>query len=1089
MSSPPAVSFRYLSRLQRTLAAAGMRALVAIGSCAAAGMARAQVVPFEGAAPGMIEAGIPAFVVLGPESIGLSGPPTDLRQMPDGRMLVVARTELALGDGVRWEVYRQADSERGHDTVNVAIGTDGVIYAGVDGGFGRVDFGPDGKWRLTAVAALPAGDAKTVRHVPTNVIVTDGGWYWHSGSGAVISWQPGATPRIVGDANTVGAVFTLGSDRFISNRSDGSLLRATGDRVEIVIPAAHTTPNDTITCGTVFDATHLLVGTNAEGLKLFDGAQLSPFPAPGLPANRRINDLCGTGGGYFAAALDNTGIVFLDDAGHIVQTLDRNLDNRLGRVQRLFYASGSLWALLNEGIARIRFPSRLSGFESLVATGLSSAQPIRHEGRLWLRADGRAQRGIYSPEGRLLRFVDDSPTGSFVHSLSTQLGPLTATNETGIYRLREGDWQLVAPGIPYARIDVPSVDGRRWLYVARDELGWITGPDDGFAVTRFPHPGLGDVYGVFADATGAVWLELGYARIGRIRCDRDEPRLEIFTSADGVTDGWVNIFIIDGRAYFNIAAHLFHFDETQRRLTDDTELVRRYPAMAGIVGRPVRDSRGRLWVTANGSVHIVTDAPSTGDEELHVGGMPFHFTVEKDGVMWLHETRRLLRYDPAIPEPPPPPPLRAILSQVHLSTSDRHLFAVGSELAPLPYSDNSLVVHYLAPGAPFGQSVTFEVRLDGTGSDWLPSGSTGSTAFNRLKEGRYTLRVRPRLGSTLGEETTLAFSIRPPWFRTPLAYVLYFLSAAALVLGCAWWLSYLDRREKARLEYLVGERTSALNDANTRLERQVHETLDKAAALSASEERFRKLNEDLERRVQDRTAELTASNRELEAFSYSISHDLRAPLRNISGFADLLRRRLHEPADTETARFLNIVSSESVRLGQLIDALLVFSRLGRSELKLQPVMLLDLVEQSRTDLAADIGQRPVEFRVGSLPTVLADPTLLRQVFANLLSNALKFTRGRTPAVIEIGATPGEKPDEQIIFVRDNGVGFDPKYTEKLFGVFQRLHHAREFEGTGIGLANVRRIIVRHGGRVWAEGHPGEGATIYFTLPGAAAGPA
>jgi light-regulated signal transduction histidine kinase (bacteriophytochrome) len=234
-----------------------------------------------------------------------------------------------------------------------------------------------------------------------------------------------------------------------------------------------------------------------------------------------------------------------------------------------------------------------------------------------------------------------------------------------------------------------------------------------------------------------------------------------------------------------------------------------------------------------------------------------------------------------------------------------------------------------------------------------------------------------------------------------------------------------------------------------------------------------------------RTAQLEATNAELEAFSYSVSHDLRAPLRHIEGFTDLLRRSSASPEQQN--HHLQRISEAAVRMGRLIDDLLTFSRMGRSEMRYVTLSLNRLVEEVRQELAPETQGREVNWRVLPLPEVTGDPELLRLVMYNLLANAVKYTRGRSPAEIEIGAETS--PNEAVIYVRDNGVGFDMQYADKLFGVFQRLHHADEFEGVGIGLANVRRIITRHGGRTWAAGRPGEGATFYFTMPLRAAGAA
>ena len=226
---------------------------------------------------------------------------------------------------------------------------------------------------------------------------------------------------------------------------------------------------------------------------------------------------------------------------------------------------------------------------------------------------------------------------------------------------------------------------------------------------------------------------------------------------------------------------------------------------------------------------------------------------------------------------------------------------------------------------------------------------------------------------------------------------------------------------------------------------------------------------------------LQAANKELEAFSYSVSHDLRAPLRHIDGYAALLSKTAGESLNDKARRYLQTISDSAKQMGQLIDDLLVFSRMGRQEMLRSTVNLNQLIKTVIHDLRLDLQGKTISWTIGALPEVPGDPAMLRQVFANLISNAVKFTATRPEPRIEISAIQ-QTPGEITLYVRDNGVGFDMQYVNKLFGVFQRLHRNDEFEGTGIGLANVRRIIHRHGGRTWAEGVPDHGATFYVSLP-------
>jgi signal transduction histidine kinase len=259
-----------------------------------------------------------------------------------------------------------------------------------------------------------------------------------------------------------------------------------------------------------------------------------------------------------------------------------------------------------------------------------------------------------------------------------------------------------------------------------------------------------------------------------------------------------------------------------------------------------------------------------------------------------------------------------------------------------------------------------------------------------------------------------------------------------------------------------------LRKSNEDLQREINERTRAAEKIAA-------LNEEL--RLQ--TVKLEAVNRELEAFGYSVSHDLRAPLRHIDGYVDLLREKSSVLGE-EGMRYMKVISDSATQMGTLIDNLLAFSRMGRSALQPVRVDTAALVEQVREELSTDTKGRNIEWKIGDLPPVLVDKTLFKQVWMNLLGNAIKYTRNRGKAEISIGCV--ENQSEFEFCIKDNGAGFDMKYADKLFGIFQRLHFKEEFEGTGIGLANVQRIIARHGGRTWAHGEVNIGAAFYFTLP-------
>ena len=800
----------------------------------------------QGSLPGYIETGSPPFVLLGPEALGLSAAPVDLQQMPDGRLLAFGRGELALGDGVRWEVFRQADDDPPVDTMSVAIDQTGDIYTGMSGGFGRIVFGKNGRWRHVLVEKSPAELGNTLT-VLTEVSTVGDRWFWAWGSGPIVAWRPGQTAKIVGRLNAAHRVFALGSTVHVSDQSNGALFRLENDAfISVALPNVHYV-DQTITSAVPLQDGSTLMGTISIGLLRYDGTTIRPLISQGeLSGEHRINDLCDLGHGMLAVALDNVGVVFIDQTGRTLQSLDRSLDNRLSRVKRLVRTSGgALWALLNDGIVRIGFPTRISSFESMVTTGLAFSQPFRHQGRLWLMSDGKAQRGLYNEDHRLVGFEVDTP-GPYLTQLVALGDDWIASTHDGIFRHEPtGGWTPLAQGPISPQIRPEPVERDCWLYVAENETGWLRRTGDRYVFERFPQPEMGHAYGSLTDAEGVFWAELGAAKVARVKPTLPKPTVEVLGKEAGVPDGWAQLFTFEGEARINLPNKMLRFDRDTRQFVPDTELLRRVPKLAGAIGRPSGDALGRLWITRPENVHVVDPHSPTKNESVEVvpeGLRPIYFTPQTDGAVWMNEPMRLARFDPSMPGPERVS-LTAMITRVELPASGDVLYPVANHIADIPTTDNMLLVHYLAPNLPYGQSVTFEVQLDDVGDRWISTGSTGSITFNHLDAGTHHLRVRPRVGSQIGDEAHLTFAILAPWYRTRLAYGLFGAGALGLIIFAIWLSTYFERREKTHLEELVAIRTLELNSSNRELARQIHETTEKALALRASDDRFRRLSD------------------------------------------------------------------------------------------------------------------------------------------------------------------------------------------------------------------------------------------------------
>ncbi|MEO6995254.1 MAG: hypothetical protein ABI273_16730, partial [Lacunisphaera sp.] len=772
-------------------------------------------------APGLIETGAPLFEVRTYQTLGLDSPPTDLHVLPDGRLILFAGQQIAIGDGVRWERFQQAANDPLVPAETAAVDRDGAIYMGVAGGFARVEFGDDARWHLRLVAHWTSEDPA---HLPILrfAVQTGDDWFWHGDSGPLVAWRPGQTARVVGRADTLEQVIRLHDEFFLSDRTAGGLWRIETNKFSPVEYAPDFTSRDTITCAVPFGSDQLLVGTFGRGLKLFDGKTTREFPNTGhLGEGMHINAICQVADGFFAAAVESHGLVFFNREGRTIEVLDHRLDHQLTHIRSLYVTGGTIVGLLSEGIVRVEFPSRSSNYEPLAATRLTTVEPLRMDGRLWLNADGSMLRGDYDAHGLIDGFEVDTPAEHFVFTVSTAMGSAIVSTERGTFRRMGDQWKLVAPELNNLRVIADAPVEGRWLYAAQKEIGWMRLTETGVALERFSVPALGSPYGYEIAADGSTWIEQGNARVVRVKMVAGKPVVETYGKDDGLPEGWVQIFALDGRVNFNMDGRIFRFVESSHRFEVDEQFARDFPGITNIAGRPARDALGRVWITANGSVHVLEGERGHWhdlNEPMPPGFLPYAFIFETGGVVWMHSDRRLVRFDPAMPRAAVVP-FRAIFSQLNFTASGRTVFPTTPTLPPLEANDSSFSARFLAPNSPFGSAVDFEVELEGVDSRWSSTGAGGSATFNHLKAGDYVLRVRPRAGGIVGGEAVLAFTVLPPWYLTGWAYLGYVLGVIGVAVLVVRTVSILERREKVRLELLVEERTQELNAGSERRRR------------------------------------------------------------------------------------------------------------------------------------------------------------------------------------------------------------------------------------------------------------------------------
>ncbi|MCP4902800.1 MAG: hypothetical protein GY906_38045 [bacterium] len=821
----------------------------------------------------------------------------------------------------------------------------------------------------------------------------------------------------------------------------------------------------------------LLVGTQEDGLYLMhlsDG-HLEQFQTEVDDELRKFRIYHGIDlpNGDFVLATYSGGAFVVDRTGRLVHRLDKSTgvaDNSVWHT--MIDQEGSLWLALNRGLSRVDILSPITAFDEAAGLEGTVETIVRHEGLLYVGTsdglfflrDGRFHRtqGVGNLCWYLLSFEDpDTPMDDDL---------LVGTNN-GIYEVDEGVGRLIARCLNAYQILQSRLDPNRFfvadhdgVFALRLENGRWRNEGRFAAVTQ-------EVESMVMDATGALWL--GTAMDGVIRLSSTSENEQTLDEVDrfGLEDGLptltnVRVVLIGDELLFATPEGLFAFDSDQHRFTPDHRLE------TGVEGRPldylrvVPENDGDVWLGLRGPMRVaMADLQEGGTyrlEEAPFLRLPsagiYALLSENDGITWIGGVSGLFRYDEGI-DSSFDHQVQVLIRRVKgadgavlYGGADNEAKGTITHTPPLTYRQNSIQFEYSATSFIDEHSNTFSYRLEGFEEQWSEWSRTTSKEYTNLREGHYRFAVKARTPDGLeGSAASFAFRISPPWYRTLWAYGAFVAFALGLLYVVERERSSKHIREKAELEGMVRQRTSELVDYTLELETTQED--------------------------------LRESRAELEAFSYSVSHDLQAPLRRIRGFSKMLLTGHKDELNAEGQRLLGRIVGNAEELSELVDALLTLSRLSRSKIVKEDLDISSLAHEIVDELRESDPDRLVDCAIESDIQANGDPTLVRVILTNLLGNAWKFTRNTAEARIEVGRaeTDSNATEPSAIWIRDNGSGFDPRYADKLFAPFQRLHDTDEFEGSGIGLATVYRLIHRHGGRVWAQSEVGQGATFYFSL--------
>jgi signal transduction histidine kinase/ligand-binding sensor domain-containing protein len=562
----------------------------------------------------------------------------------------------------------------------------------------------------------------------------------------------------------------------------------------------------------------------------------------------------------------------------------------------------------------------------------------------------------------------------------------------------------------------------------------------------------GTIRGIYEDHFGFLWLTSWIEGLTRF-----DPKAEQFVNYRHDPDhpqslGRGEVYVVhedhEGTLWVGTSSGLDKFDrltETFRRYTEEDGLPN------SVIYAVMEDATGNLWVSTNKGLSKFDPRTETFQNYNVFDGLQSDefnqnaFFQSNSGEMFFGGIKGLNAFYPEqITNNPYRPPV--ILTDFQLFNQS---VAIGkdsilqraiwnTEHITLNYDQDVFSIAFAALSYAAPEENRYRYKLEGFDDEWNEVDAKRRFAtYTSLPPGDYIFRVQAANEDGVWNEegVSLFITIKSPWWGT-------------------WWFRGFAFITLVAL-FFSGYRLRVRN--------------------------IERYNQELKHQVEERTAQLEDANKVLEAFAYSVSHDLRAPLRHVDGFIDMLQKRTKTTLDDKSQHYMEVIADSAKQMGTLIDDLLSFSRMGRTEMSKSQVDLGELIEDVVRELRPEAEGRDVQWKISPLPLVTGDRAMLRMVLVNLISNALKFTRSRKIAQIEIGCEE-KNETETVIFVRDNGVGFDMNYFDKLFGVFQRLHRQEDFEGTGIGLANVRRIINRHGGRAWADGQIDHGATFYFSLP-------